>query len=234
MPSSRSVFYGFGAWVTQQTGLTTCGWYPQDPATLNPPFDATKLIASDLSKNPQGYRNGSISLAQIEVDDAPGNGGLTKIGPTWPTGSTTNGCWLEKSKYDAMGGNKPNRIPTGMQCRDYELCTVYYWSGGLAHRRFFGFYAEITSEQGSSALVSVWPAGRSQVPGQQAAGSWWLNLSNVAHPIESGFTQIGTGLGYPKQGALFLDAPTVSSLSLAGGKLPPSTGHERFPKAKGS
>lgn len=221
MPPSRTITYGFGSWVGSQTGLTTCGWWPQDPATLNPPFDQTKLISNDLSKNLQAVRNGQITLAQIQVDDAPANGGETKIGPTFPNGSMINGCWLEKGDYDGLPANKkPPRVPADMQCRDYELTTVYYWSGAMANRRFWGFYAEITSEQGSSALVSIWPAGKSLEPGQQPAGSWWLNLPNVAHPIEAGFTQIGTGLANPKQGALFIDAPTRTSLGLSGPKIP--------------
>ncbi|MBA2541139.1 MAG: hypothetical protein H0V17_15975 [Deltaproteobacteria bacterium] len=216
-----------------QTGLTTCGWWPQDPNTLNPPFDQTKLISSDLSKNLQAVRNGQITLAQVQVDDAPVHGGDTKIGPSFPTGSLLNGCWLEKGDYDALPvAKKPPRIPSDMQCRDYELTSVWYWSGTLANRRFWGFHAEITAEQGTSALVSVWPAGKSLEAGLPAAGSWWLNLPNVAHPIEAGFTAIGTGLSNPKQGALFLDAPTRVSLGLSGPKLPRYQGSNIMPQVK--
>src|SRR5438067_8172176 len=87
MASSRSVFYGFGGWVGQQLGLTLTGWWPNDPNTLNPPFDTTKLITSDLAKNCQAVRNGQIQATAIDVDDAPASGGATKLGPTWPTGS---------------------------------------------------------------------------------------------------------------------------------------------------
>lgn len=233
MPASRTITYGFGAWVGQQTGLTTCGWWPKDPATLNPPFDVTKLISSDLSKNPQAVRNGTITAAQVQVDDAPGNGGETKIGPTWPTGSTINGCWLEKAKYDALAaGVKPPRVPADMNCRDYELATVWYWSGALANRRFWGFYAEITAEQGQSALCSIWPAGKSLDPGQGAAGSWWIDLSTKAHPIEAGFTQIGVGVANPKQGALFIDMPTRTQLGLSGPKIPKTQGSNIIPRTR--
>jgi len=231
MPASRTITYGFGSWVGSQTGLTTCGWWAQDPATLVPPFDTNKLISSDLSKNLQAVRNGTITAAQIQVDDAPANGGETKIGPTFPTGSVMNGCWLEKGDYDALSATKkPPRVPAGMQCRAYELTTVWYWNGTMANRRFWGFYAEIAQEQGTSALVSIWPAGKSLEPGQAAAGSWWLNVPNVAHPIEAGFTQIGTGLTNPKQGALFIDAPTRLSLGLGGPKLPKSSGDTNWRK----
>jgi hypothetical protein len=228
---SRSIFFGFGAWVGQQTGLTTCGWWAKDPATLNPPFDTTKLIASDLAKNPQAVRNGQLAPPYIQVDDAPVHGALTKIGPTWPTGSTLNSCWIEAAKYNALApAVKPPRIGYGMACREYELTTVTYWAGPLINRRFWGFYAEITSEQGQQALCSIWPAGKSLVPGQQPAGSWWVNLATQAHPIEAGFTQIGVGVGSPKQGALFLDAPTAGNLHLSGPKLPPTMGHDPIPR----
>jgi len=231
MPASRTITYGFGSWVGTQTGLTTCGWWPQDPNTLNPPFDSTKLISSDLSKNLQAVRNGQITVGQIQVDDAPANGGETKIGPTFPNGSLINGGWMEKTKYDALpAGIKPPRIPADMQCRDYELASVWYWSGALANRRFWGFYAEIAQEQGTSALTSIWPAGKSLEAGQGAAVSLWLNLANVAHPIEAGFTQIGVGLQNAKQGALFIDAPTRLNLGLSGPKLPKATGDSHWRK----
>ncbi len=231
MPPSRTITYGFGAWVGQQTGITTCGWWPQDPATLNPPFDQNKLISNDLSKNLQAVRNGQITTAQIQVDDAPTTGGETKVGPSFPTGSMINGCWLEKGDYDALpAAKKPPRVPADMKCRDYELTSVWYWNGTMANRRFWGFYAEIVQEQGQSALVSIWPAGTSLEPGQQPAGSWWCNLSTQCHPIETGFTQIGVGLTAPKQGALFLDAPTRLSYGLAGPKLPKSAGDSYWRK----
>lgn len=229
---TRSVFYGFGAWVGQQTGQTTCGWWPKDPATYNPPFDQTKLIYGDLAKNCEASRHGQ-PYADIDVDDPPAYGALTKLGPTFPTGSTLNSCWMEKSRYDALPGQiKPPRIGYGMQCRDYELTTVWYWPNTgdpLQTHRYWGFYAEITSEQGQQALCSVWPAGKSLVPGMHPAGSWWINMSTEAHPIAKGFTEIGLGPGVPKAGAIFIDAATAGNLGLNGPKLPPTQGGERIP-----
>ncbi len=233
MPVSRSVFYGFGGWVGQQSGTTSCNWWSQDPTTLNPPFDHAKWIANDLAKNPQAHRVSGLPVAQIQVDDAPPNGGSTKLGPTFPTGSTCNACWLESNFYTALPGNqKPARIPGGVSCRDYELTTVLYWDGAMANRRFWGFYVEINSENAPSALVSIWPAGKSLVVGQLPAMSVWLNLNTQGHPIEAGFTQVGVGLAHPKQGALFIDAPTVNSLGLSGPKLPPAAGSELFPRMR--
>jgi hypothetical protein len=234
---NRSVFYGFGAWVGQQTGSTSCNWWPQDPSTLNPPFDTSKYIGNDLANNPYAVVSSGLPLGSLQVDNAPPNGGLTKIGASFPGGSTLNSCWLEKGVYDALATNvKPPRLPTGVECRTYELETVYYWPGtghALATHRYWGFYAQIDSENGQNALVSIWPAGKSLARGQTPAGSWWLNLSNtsVAHPVETGFTVIGTGLN-PKQGALFLDSSTVGSLSLSGPKLPPSCGDEPMGESK--
>jgi hypothetical protein len=224
MPPTRTITYGFGSWVAGFSNSTTFTWWPQDPTTLNPPYDQAKLIQNNLAKNLQAVRNGQIPLNQIEVDDAPVNGGETKVGPSFPGGSMINGCWLEKTKYDAMPpALKPPRIPLGFRCRDYELATVWYWTGAMANRRFWGFYGEITAENGSSGLVSIWPAGTSLDPGQQPAGAWWINFSTQVHPIEAGFTQIGVGAS-PKQGALFLDAPTRSSLGLSGPKIPKASG----------
>jgi hypothetical protein len=228
---NRSIFYGFAAWVGQTTGSTTCKWWPQDPNTLNPPFDANKFVETNLADNPYAVINSGLPLANLEVDNAPVNGGLTKIGATFPGGSMINSCWLEKGFYDALGANKPARIPVGVECREYELQTVYYWPGtghALAGHRYWGFYAQIDSENGQNALVSIWPAGKSLVRGMQPAGAWWLNLAQVAHPIEAGITTIGVGLN-PKQGALSLDAVTVAALGQSGPKLPLYCGRDLFP-----
>ena len=229
MVASRSIFYGFGAFVGQYNGLTTCGWWPKDPSTLTPPYDTSKLVPTDIGKNPQLVRTGGITAAQIQADDSPTYGGLTKIGPTFP-GSMTNGCWLESSYYNALPtAVKPSR-DVGLQCYEYELKSVLYWSGPLQGRKFYGFYASIQSENGTTATVSVWNGGTGRVPGQQPAGTWSLDLAAVAHPVESGFTAIWVGVGAPKIGALFLDSATVSNLRVERPKLPPSVGFETYPR----
>jgi hypothetical protein len=226
----RSVFYGFGAWVGHQTSRTGCRWWANDPSMIQPPFDPQHLITTDLAKSPQAVRTGAIQIADVEVDDPPQYGGGTKVGPTWPTGSMWNALWLESGKYANLPvGTRPNRLNYGMQCREYELTTVLYWDGPLKGRRFWGYHAEITSEQGTQALVSIWPAGRSRIPGQLPIGTWWLDLSNVGHPIEPDFTQIGVGLGVAKQGALFLESQSITSLSISDPKLPPACAADFYP-----
>jgi hypothetical protein len=219
--------------VGQIHGTTRCSWWPADPADPGINFDPAKQIPIDLANNPHAHRTGGLPLPQIECDDRPANGGMTKIGPTFPLGSMINSLWLEQSRYDALPAvKKPQRVPQGMACFDYELCCVQYWAGPLMNRKFYGFYAELASVQGTKALVSVWPAGRSQIPGQGPMGAWWLDLSLDCHPIEPGFTQVGVGAGQAQKGALFIDHQTTLTTMAdgTGPKLPVGTGHDLFPR----
>ena len=228
---TRSIFYGIPAFVSGYTSSTQCTFWPVSPDTIN--FDPTKLIPADLGNNPQAHRNGTISIAQIQTDDFYTNNppGMNTIGPLWPDGTTIGGCWLESTYYTNLGAaNKPPRVPINMQCHDYELSTVWYWTGNLANRRFHGFQVAITQEKPNTtqALCQIWAAGTSLVPGQPPFGSWWLDLATVAHPVEAGFTAIWTGVGAAKIGALFLDHTTVVHLALAKPKIPAAAGHDLF------
>lgn len=224
-PPSRTVTYGFGAWIGNLAGVTTCSWWPQDPATLTPPFDPSKAITVNLAKNPRAVRVSGMPVADIEVDDDPSNGGGTTIGPTFPGGKLIGGCWLSEDFYNRLpAGKKPARIPPHMNCHAYELTSVTYWSGPFTNRRFWGFYAEITGSHPPLALCSIWAPGKSLDPGQQPLGSWWIDLSTQAHPIAPGLTEIGLNPGDPQKGALFLDAPTRNTVSPYGLKLPPGQG----------
>ena len=233
---SRSIFYGFGAWVGGQKGRTTCAWWPDDPAGSAINFDQSKLIVTDLGRHPQAQATqasaAKAGAPAIEVDDPPSLGGPTKLGPSFPTGSMINSIWLESNYWKSLTTNQPPRPPPYMQCRDYELTTVLYSAGPMKGRRFYGFYAEITSEQSQNALCSIWPAGKSLIPGQPPAGSWWINLQTSAHPIEPGLTEIGLDPKDPKKGALFLDIPSIGNLQLASPKLPPLTGIDRYPRPR--
>lgn len=225
---TRSVFYGFGAWVGRLDARTACAFWADEPNNLG--FDPRQLIAVDLEKNPAAYLRGAIPMTDIQVDDAPGDGGLTKLGPTWPTGSTINGLWLEATFYNNLP-NKPPFPQRFMSCYDYELTTVVYWaaaSKGIA-RRFWGCHAEITAEQGSLALCTIWAPGTAQT--QRPVGSWWLDLATQADPIGNGFTVIGVGAA-PKQGALFIDAAAARGLQVPGPKLPPYLGGQTIPLPK--
>jgi hypothetical protein len=222
---ARSVFYGFGAWVGRLDTRTACAWWADDPNRLG--FDPGQLIEIDLAKNPAAYLNGSITLEEIQVDDAPGDGGLTKLGPTWPEGSAINSVWLEARFYQRLP-SQPELPQRFMSCHDYELTSVIYWaeaSRGI-QRRCWGVYAEISAEQGSLALCTIWAPGTSLT--QQPAGSWWIDLAAQADPIANGLTVIGTGAA-PKRGALFLDAGASYGLALAGPKLPPYSGGQLLP-----
>lgn len=225
---TRSIFHGFGAWVGRLDSRTACAWWPEDPNQLG--FDRKQLIEVDLARNPAAYRRGAIALDQIEVDDAPGDGGLTRLGPTWPTGSTIDGVWLEAGFHGKLPRPPPFPQPF-MGCHAYELTTVLEWPTDPkgAARRFWGVHAEIKAEQGTLALCTVWaPATSSrQAPG----GSWWIDLAAQADPIANGLTAIGTGRA-PKRGALFLDAAALRGLALAGPKLPPLQGGALVPRPR--
>src|SRR4051812_28405019 len=98
----RSVFYGFGGWVGTITGATACQWWPDDPNEATIQWDRAKLIEVDLDRNPAAFRTGRIGVEDIQVDDKASDGGLTRLGPTWPTGSMINSVWLESRFYDKL------------------------------------------------------------------------------------------------------------------------------------
>lgn len=222
---TRTIFYGFGAWVGRLDARTTCAFWADDPNNLR--FAPGEFLVVDLAKNPAAYLAGTISLADVQVDDGPDDGGLTKLGPTWPTGSTINGAWLEQRFYE----NLPNRPPFPqrfMSAYPYELTTAIYWAGPRAvSQRFWGYHAKITGERGTLALCSIWTPGTAMAGGPPA-GTWWIDLATQADPLANGLTAIGVG-AEPKEGALFLDAPSARSLGLSGAKLPPYMGGEAIP-----
>jgi hypothetical protein len=222
---TRSVFYGFGAFVGSITGPTTCAWWPDDPNVLK--WDATKLVPVDLGKSPEAVRQGLIKVSDIQCDDFTTDGGLTKIGPRFPIGAANGACYLEESYWKGLpAGIRPTLKAGGMQCRDYELCSVLYWDGPLAGRRFHGFYVEISKPSGTRALVALWNQGTSAVPGQQPHGTYWIDLASQAMAIEPGFTEVGVAAGVPQKGALFVDATVAHAIRPYGGKFPPSLGEE--------
>src|ERR1700733_166461 len=200
---TRTVFYGFGAFVGTISGPTTCGWWPDDPAKLG--FAAGALIPIDLGKNPQAVRTNAIKPADIQADDYAGYtfGGLTKIGPMFPGGVMTGACWVESTYWASLAAKGMQPAFGDAQCRPYELTSVLYWQGALAGRRFNGVHAVIHSVQGALANVSIWQPGSSLIPGQPPLSTSWLDLAAVAHPIEKGFTEIGVATGNPTSGALF-------------------------------
>lgn len=216
---TRSVFYGFGAFVGSITGPTTCGWWPDDPAVLN--WDFAKQVTIDLGKNPEAARRGLIKISEIEADDYAGysHGGMTQIGPMWPGGRMTGACFLESSYYNGLP-NKPPRLLPGMQGRPYELTSVLYWDGALAGRRFIGVHAEIRQKKGQAALVAVWEAATSTVPGKRPFGLYWIDFPAHVHPIEPDLTEIGTGANDPTTGAAFIDAQVLSATQRPGPKIP--------------
>lgn len=218
---TRSVFYGFGAFVGSITGPTTCAWWADDPARLG--WDPSQLTTVDLSKTPEAYRQQLIRIDEIQVDDHGDydGAGHTQIGPMWPGGTMSGGCWLEASYWQDTLGGKPDRQVPGWQGHLYELCIAIDWDADPEGRRFNGYHAEIVgSPTGSLVQVKVWNPGTSLIPGMPPAGTWWIDLARHTLPIETGFTEIGSGASDPKAGALFIDAEVADAMPLAWPKLP--------------
>lgn len=220
---TRIVFYGFGAFVGAIRGPTQCDWWPDDPARLN--FAPSALVPTDLAKNPMAARSGAISVADIQCDDHRTDGGLTAVGPRFPQGSTVGAIWLSESYWSSLGAKQPPRAVT-KDAHDYELTSILYLDGPMKGRRFYGVHAKVVGTQGPLTRVELWHAGRAKVPGERPAGAFWMDLAQVAHPIEPGATQIGAG---QVEGALFLEDTTSRQVTLMSPKLPPGSGSELFP-----
>jgi hypothetical protein len=208
---TRSVFYGFNAYIGSIKGATSCAWWPADPASHG--YNPALLIDVDLARCPQGVRNGTIALALMQLDDFQGWGGngQTRIGPMFPGGTMNGTCWLETGFYNGLP-NKPPRLPAGAQCHDYELCNLLDWKGTTTIARYQGCYAEILAVAGGLAQTSVWLPGTSRIPGQPPIGTYWLDLGHGFDPIGA-YTKIGIGPNDPKSGALFVAYGGVIPLS---------------------
>lgn len=235
---TQSVFYGFDAYVGAIVGATQIRFWAANPAETS--FNNGSLIDVDLSRNPESCRRGKITANQIQADDFAGFklGGHTTIGPDYPLGATVGGCWLESTFWNGLApAIRPPRVPAWRQTHDYDMTTIYDWT---TFRRFYGFYAEILSEQPSPstnfALVSIWPAGRSLVPNTPPSGTVWIDLTTDALapanvPAAATTTpSIWVGTGAPKKGPLFLDQEKVKLMPFedGGSKHPISFGYGSF------
>ena len=221
---SRTTFYGFGAYVGSLRGLTECAWWDDDPVAVHK-FAPAALVAVDLSKNPSAAKAGKIGWADVEVDDHRQDGGLTTIGPMFPTGVVIGAVWLTEQFYAKLG-NRPPRQPASApdDAYDYEVTSYQYYDGEEGDRRFYGYHANITATNGPLSNVEIWDAGTGKIKGRAPAGTWWLDLSKVALPAGAGTT---SKLNSP--GALFLEAAAAKSLQLRGPKKPPDLGTIELP-----
>jgi hypothetical protein len=223
---SRTTFYGFGAYVGSIRGLTECAWWDDDPVTTYK-FSQAALVPVDLAMNLSAARAGKIGWADIQVDDHRQDGGLTTIGPMFPTGSVIGACWLTEQYWEKLP-NKPPRQPASApdDAYDYELTSYQYYDGELDDRRFYGFHARVVQTKGSVSQVEIWAGGTGKIRNRAPQGVWWLDLGTVAHPVAKGATQIAAA---SSAGALFLDAHTMHSLRLAAPKKPPQFGECEYP-----
>jgi hypothetical protein len=218
----RTTFYGFGAFVGSITGLTRCAFWDDDPVKIYK-FAPGSMVAVDLAKNVSAARAGTIPWQDVQCDDHRQDGGLTQIGPMFPTGTMIGACWLSETYYQTLAF-KPPRQPQSApnDAYDYELTAYQYWGGELGDRKFLGFHAKVLATAGALTQVEIWQGGMGKIGGP-SAGVWWLDLAQVALPAGAGTTVSAAG------GALFLDTTTAKSLALFGPKRPPSLGGDQLP-----
>lgn len=239
---SRVTFYGFGAYVGSLTGLTECEFWDDDPVAIYK-FAESALVPVDLAMNLSAARAGKISYKDIQVDDHRQDGGLTTVGPYFPTGAMIGACWLTDTYYEQLDF-KPPRQPKSApnDAYDYELTSYQYYGGEQNDRRFYGFHANIIDVKGPLSHVAIWNAGTGKVD-KDPAGTWWLDLAAVALPPEAPSAR-GKGKGKGKEvrpprggasasvavtaGPLFLEAATVKSLKLFEPKRPVGLGIDHF------
>lgn len=231
---TRSVFYGFGAFVGCLTGRTSCGFWAEDPDVLK--WDHATLIPVDLGKNPEAARRGLIKINEIQADDYAGYclDGMTQIGPMWPSGKMVGMVWLESTYWSGLK-DPPPRIPPGMTASDYELTSVLYWDGPYAGERFTGVHGEILQVmKGSSiAMVSLWSAGGVQSK-KQPFGTFWVDFAKDVHPVEPGFTTVDIGRGVGASGAMFINSKVLRAGAYPPPKAPQAGGGAVVPKRKRS
>jgi hypothetical protein len=217
---SRVTFYGFGAFVGSIRSLTECAWWDDDPVAVYN-FSQAALVPVDLAMNLGAARAGKIPWADIQVDDHRQAGGLTTIGPMFPTGAMIGAAWLTETYWQKLP-NKPPRQPASApnDAYDYELTSYQYYGGEEGDRRFYGFHANVKAPNGSLHEVEIWDAGTGKIRGRAAAGTWWLDLKQVA--LDGGKLQLGAG-------PLFLDSGTAKTLMLSGPKRPLAWGAGTLP-----
>jgi hypothetical protein len=215
MNGPRITFYGFAAYVGALRGQTTVDWWADDPNNLG--WSPQSLVPVDLSKNPTAARANRIPITDIQCDDHRIDGGLTSIGPRFPQGAAIGAIWLTDTYYQSLATKPP--WPWSPDAYEYEMTSLLY----LPNDRFYGVHARIIGTSGALSNVEIWRPGRGRVPGEPPMGTYWLDLSKVAHPVAPGATQIGPALA---EGALFLDAATAKLLSLAVPKIPPGSGFD--------
>jgi hypothetical protein len=222
---TRTVFYGFGGFVGRLRGPTECDWWADDPASLG--WAQNALISVDLAKTPSAVRAGKLGVNDIQVDDHRTEGGLTTIGPRWPSGTAIGEVWLADTYFNSLGNKPPRQCASaGNDAYDYELTSILYWDGDLAGRRFRGYHARIVRANGPLAFVEVWNGGTARGK-QRPAGTWWLDLAAVAHPVDPIATEIS--LAGQQEGALFLDTSTTSTMTISSVKRPPGWGGDSYP-----
>jgi hypothetical protein len=220
--TTKHVFHAFSAYVGQLSGQTSCKFWPDDPSTFR--WDLAHAFHVDLSKTPSAARAGTITWDQVEVDDHTTNGGLTSIGPRFPSSNMIGGVWVHEQHMARIGLQE---CAKPQHAFPYELrCMLYVGDKQFGDRRFHGFHAESVGPQamaGTSTVtrLKVWNGGQGMGGGN--ASMWWIDLADAADMTES-----TVGLRGATSGSLYLDADKRQIVMAGGGtgpKLPRSFGY---------
>ena len=206
----RCVFVGTGGFLGWIGSETRCAFWAEDP--IDHGFDPTRLIEVDLARTPSAAAAKEITWDDVQVDDCfTGPNGVvsgTTLGPRWPELQLEGAVYLERGFVASLPAElRPACPPVGMSGYSYECTTTVYWPEGddpRAGKRYAGHHAEILREQGTLALVAVYPPGRSQDPSVRPV-PMWIDLAS-AEQCDAGprsLTTIGVA-DAPKRGALFL------------------------------
>jgi len=233
MTIAKSVFYLSAAWVGRIDGETRCSFWPTNP--LENHFDPALLVPVDLSKTPSVALKGQISWDQVQVDDFADHhgGGLTLIGPLFPDGRMVGGVYLERKYWSRLRKEiRPAFPPPGFEMPEkYQYMAVVYQDGSRAGRRYMGLHAKIIREEGSTAVITILNECDPEFAETSSPTSGLelkCDLSSLdcdAHVDAGGMTEIATGKGKRKEGALFLDAKYAKRIGLpVPVKCPPSKG----------
>lgn len=218
--NERWIFVGTGAHVGRVDSEYSCGFWADNPLDPTVRFDPGLLVPVDLRRSPSYV----AAPGDVVVDDFVTDGGLTGVGPGFPTGGFLGAIWLEEGYWAKLPpAIKPRIPPSGSSAYDYEYKTVLYWPSSAdprAGRRYVGTYAKIVgAAKGTDTYeVDVWSPGTSAT-GKPAA-RLIVDLSSIDYcdpEAMGGLTTLGAKT---PAGALYLERSVATRQKLLEPKLP--------------
>lgn len=231
----RTAFLGLGAYVGEITGETSCGFWPVNPIIID--YDPNLLVPVDLSQTSAralAGRTVGIPWSDIQIDGIAGidSGGLTTIGPVFPSGNMIGGVYLEETYWSELSPAFKPQWPPTQEAYDYEYKTEIYHQGdedppgdpryGV---RYYGFHAEVHTNTHGNLSVKVYQGGK----GKSGGPTVEMPVANLASPTacdnstaNGGLTEITAVAG--SVGAVFISLNVTAQLRLFSPKLPVGLG----------